>query len=80
MGELAKVRLRHSPLTIYRQDLAPSGYHLVTNLNKYMGRKTLNSDKEVKTAVKYYMKKEVYGELFDVGIQSFQIDYKSASL
>lgn len=41
----------------YSPDLAPSDYHLFTNLKKHMGGNRLNSNEEVKTAVKDYLEK-----------------------
>lgn len=58
--------LPHPP---YSPDLAPSDYHLFTNLKKHLGGKRLNSDEEVKTVVMEYLEKEVDGEFYDAGIQ-----------
>jgi len=56
----------------YSPDLAPSDYHLFTNLKKHLGGKRLNSDEEVKTVVMEYLEKEVDGGFYDAGIQKLK--------
>jgi len=57
------------PQPPYSPDLAPSDYHLFTNLKKHLGGKRLNLDEEVKTVVMEYLEKEVDGEFYDAVIQ-----------
>jgi len=52
----------------FSPDLPPSDYHLFTYLKKHMGGKKPNSNEAVNTVVKEYLKKEVDGGLYDVGI------------
>lgn len=58
--------LPHPP---YSPDLAPSDYHLFTNLKRHLGGKRMETDEEVKAAVKEYFDQEVDGKFYDAGIK-----------
>ena len=53
----------------YSPDIAPSGYHLFSNLKKFLSGKKFSSDDEAVTAVEDYLT-DLNSELFCKGIQS----------
>lgn len=62
----------------YSSNFVSSDYHLFTNLKKHICKKKLNSDEELKTAVKNYLEKEVNGGF--TGIQKLLNRLQRASI
>lgn len=64
----------------YSSDLAASDYHLFFNLKRHSDGKRLNSDEEVKIAVKDYLGKEMDGMHYDGGIKKLPDRLQRASI